>query len=151
MRTVRCSIFTCPSLARESLLPVSETPVRKNNRLTGKEICKVTWRFRKSVLIRSIPAIPANLVVLAMHVVLAILEVPTTANVGVPTKLPKMKKMTHAIHISLDNLDFATPGLIEVVRSMVVVEIVHLQKCRNCVYLPCTIPGVCQHLVVSHV
>ena len=55
----------------------------KANRLTGKEICKVTWRFRKSVLIREKTAILANVVVLAIDVVLAI--------VGVPTRLSKMK------------------------------------------------------------
>ena len=45
------------------------------NRLTGTEICKVIWRFEKSVLIRPIRDIHANLVVLAIDVVLAILEV----------------------------------------------------------------------------
>ena len=48
---------------------------QKKNRLTGKEICKVTWRFiANSRLIRSIPAIRANLVVLAIDVVLFLLR-----------------------------------------------------------------------------
>ena len=44
--------------------------------MTGEEICKVTLAiFRKSVLIRPIPAIHANLAVLAVDVVLAIVGV----------------------------------------------------------------------------
>ena len=43
-----------------------------NNRLIGKELCKATWRLRKSVLIRPILAIRVNLVVLAVGVALAI-------------------------------------------------------------------------------
>ena len=76
----------------------------KKNRPTGKKNCKMTCGFRKSIRIRSIPAIRANLVVLADDVVLAI--------VGVPTKLLKMKRMAPAIQKSLDNLDFAIPSLI---------------------------------------
>ena len=51
------------------------------NRLTGTEICKVIWRFKKSVLIRPIRDIHANLVVLAIVVVLSILDIlPIVAN-----------------------------------------------------------------------
>ena len=39
---------------------------KKKKRLNGKEIYKVTWRFRKSVLMRPIPAICANLAVFAI-------------------------------------------------------------------------------------
>ena len=66
----------------------------KNNRLLGKDIRKVTWRIRKSVLTRSILAIGANLVV-AIDVVLATVGVLTNGGV-----LPKMKKMAPAIHTS---------------------------------------------------
>ena len=84
-----------PSRARHSLMSVREISCLKNNRPTGKEICKVTWRLRKSLLIRPIPAIRANLVVLATGVVLAI--------VGVPTKLSRLK-MARAIHKFVTNL-----------------------------------------------
>ena len=60
-------------------------------------MCKMTWRLKKSVLIRYIPAIRAYLLVFA--------------TVGVPTKLSKVK-MTPAIHKSLDDFDFAIAGLI---------------------------------------
>ena len=87
MRTVRCSVFTLRRVhdIRQFLYAKS-----KNNRLKDKEICKVTWRLKKSALIRSIPAIRAKFVVLAIHVILAILVVPT--------RLSKMKMML-AIHI----------------------------------------------------
>ena len=47
-----------------------------------------------------------------------------------------MKRMTPVIHTSLENFDFDTPHLIEVVHSMVAVEIVRLEECENCVDLP---------------
>ena len=67
------------------------------NQLTGIEICQVTWRPQKCVLIHAIPAIRASLVVLAIHEVF--------------TRLPKMKMMP-AIHKKFDNSNFAIPGLI---------------------------------------
>ena len=82
---------------------------------------------------RSIPAIRDNLVVLAIDVVLV--TVGVLATVGVPTKLPKMKRMTPAIPISLHYWDFTNPGLIGAVRLMIDVEIVHLEECRNFAYL----------------
>ena len=53
-----------------------------------------------------------------------------------PTKLPKMKKMTPAIHIFLDNADSSIPGLLQVVHSFFVVDIVHLEDCMNMFDLP---------------
>ena len=101
-----------PSRARHSLMSVRGIKKKKNKRLTGKEICKVL----------AAQEIRANLVVLAIDVVLAI--------VGSSTRLPKMK-MTLATRESLDNCDFAIPGLIAVVRRMVAVVLAHFAGCRN--------------------
>ena len=114
VRTVTCSVFTSRRVHDiHKCLYANFFFLKKNNRPTGKEICKVTWRFRTSALIRSIPAIRANLVVLA--------------TVGVPTRLPKMKGMTPVIQISFDNFDFAIPSLIAAVRWMVAVVLVLLE------------------------
>ena len=69
-------------------------------------------------------------------VVRVILLNPTNVIVGFSTKLPEMKKMTTAIHTSLDNSDFTIPSLLKVVRLMVAVESVHLEECGNIFYLP---------------
>ena len=114
VRTVTCSVFTSRRVHDiHKCLYAIFFFLKKNNRPTGKEICKVTWWFRTSALIRSIPAIRANLVVLA--------------TVGVPTRLPKMKGMTPVIQISFDNFDFAIPSLIAAVRWMVAVVLVLLE------------------------
>ena len=67
-----------------------------------------------------------------LGVVRAILLTSTTAIAGVPIVLPKMNRMMPAIHIPLDNVDFAIPGLIGVTRLLVAVEIVHLGMSKLC-------------------
>ena len=59
----------------------------------------MTWRVRKSAPILPIPAIRADLVVLAIGVVLAIVDVPT--------RLSRLKRMTPAIHLNVANFDTA--------------------------------------------
>ena len=61
-------------------------------------------------------------------VVRVILLTPTTAILGVSIRLPKMTRMTPAIHMSLDNFDLDISGMIEFMRLMVSVDIVHLVK-----------------------
>ena len=46
----------------------------KHKSTNVQESCQSDWRIREAVLILAIPAIRASLVVLAMHVVLAVLE-----------------------------------------------------------------------------
>ena len=83
-------------------MSVRETPVRK--KLHGlKESVALTHSSNLDCAI-------------FLGVVRAMLLNPTNAVVGLATKLPKMKRMTPAIHISLDNVDFAIPGLIGAVR-----------------------------------
>ena len=99
-----------------------------------REICETKSTWLERACSRCSFHQPCRAIVLG--VVRVILLNPTMATVGVPTRLPKVKKMTPAIRISLDSSDFSIPGLLEVVRLMVSVEIVHLEECRNVVYLP---------------
>ena len=117
----RPSYADTPSLAKESLLPVSE-------------ICEtILHDLKESVAFTLSSKLDcANF----LGVVRAILLNPTNAIVGLPTKLSKMKKRTPANHITLDSADSSIPGLLQVVHSMVAVEIVHLEECRNIFYLP---------------
>ena len=108
-------------------MSVREIHSKKNNRLTGKEICKVTWLFSKSVLIREKTAIRANLVVLAIDVVLAI--------GGVPTKLARMK-MKPAIHKFVANFDIAIEVANVTGRRSASVGICHLVRFRHFPPLP---------------
>ena len=115
-----------PSRAQHSTMSVREFS-RKKNRLTGKEICKVTWPVGMSALIRSIPSIRSNLVVISIDLVLS--------TVGVRTKLSKAKRMP-AIHKFLDHCDFANPSLTAAVRRVVAVVLVHFEGCWNSPTLP---------------
>ena len=94
-----CSVFTSQSRARHSLISVREMCEKTN----VQESCKVadgSWNLYSFL---PFPAIRASLVVLAVHVALAILEVPS--------KLPKMKMMP-AIHKMFHNSHLATQVLI---------------------------------------
>ena len=94
--------------------------------MTGKNFCKMTWRLKKYELIRSIPSIRADLVVLAIDLALA--------TVGAPTTLSKTNRMP-AIHKFLKNVDFAIPGLISAVRRLVAVVLNHFAGCRKSPFL----------------
>ena len=76
-----------PSLARESLLLVNETPVRKNLRgLKESVACTPSSNLDCAIFLGVVRAIWLN---------------PTNAIVGLPTKLPDMKMMTPANHMSI--------------------------------------------------
>ena len=91
--------------------------------MSVREICEKKSRhgLKESVAI----TLSTNLgCAIFLGVVRAILLSTTNDIVGVPTKLPKMKKMTRATHIPLDNADSFIPGLLQAGYSMVAVEIV---------------------------
>ena len=73
LRPRKCSVFT-PSRARHSLMSVREMSNKKSIHWQ-RNVHSDFWQFVKSVLIHPIPAIHANLVVLAIDVV-PLLRIP---------------------------------------------------------------------------
>ena len=110
-------------LVRRGVLSSSLRRVHDSRgRLYAKSVRKNLHGLKESV------AITFHTSAILPGVVRVILPTPTTAILGVSIRLPKMTRMTPAIHMSLDNFDFAISGLIEVMRLMVTVEIVHLLR-----------------------
>ena len=113
LRVLLTTFIIIPSGFHTATLPVSAASAG-----LATVTASLTWEIGKTHSLD----VHANLVVLAIDVVLA--------TVGVPARLSKMKKMP-AIHVSHDNSDFAIPGLNEAVRRVVAVVLVHFAGCSN--------------------